>query len=121
MRNRLLAVLATASTDAVLLPLAAAPASAESTRSPRLKARAVLPAATFAPGPASGAAIGPGPFNGVTVPFAVLPPANNPFMDQHLIYAMVLGVLTLTAAGKTLGLGLRWEQIPLVARHGALE
>ena len=52
---------------------------------------------------------------------AVLPPANNPFMDDHLIYAMVLVLLGLTAAGKTLGLGRRWEQIPLVARHGALK
>lgn len=52
---------------------------------------------------------------------AVLPPANNPFMDDHLIYALVLGVLALTAAGKTLGLGRRWERIPLVTRHGFLK
>lgn len=52
---------------------------------------------------------------------AVLPPANNLFMDDHLIYALVLVVLALTAAGKTLGLGRLWERIPLVARHGALK
>jgi hypothetical protein len=39
----------------------------------RLEARAVLPAATVAPGPPSGAAIGPGPFNGVTPPFPQQP------------------------------------------------
>ena len=42
-------------------------------------------------------------------------------MDYHLIYALVLGVLALTAAGKTLGLGRRWERISLVARHGFLK
>ncbi len=52
---------------------------------------------------------------------AVLPPENNPFMDYHLIYALVLVVLALTAAGKTLGLGRRWERIPLVTRHGFLK
>ena len=52
---------------------------------------------------------------------AVLPPANNPFMDDHLIYAVVLVLLALTAAGKTLGLGRRWERIPLVSRHGVLK
>ncbi len=30
---------------------------------------------------------------------AVLPPENNPFMDDHLIYAQVLVVLALAAAG----------------------
>lgn len=38
-----------------------------------LVARAILPAATFAPGPPSGQFIGAGPFNGVTVPFASQP------------------------------------------------
>jgi hypothetical protein len=38
-----------------------------------LAGRAVLPAATFAPGPISGTAIGAGPFNGFTVPFASQP------------------------------------------------
>lgn len=45
---------------------------------------------------------------------AVLPPANNLFMDEHLIYALVLGVLALSAAGRTLGLGRTWESLPIV-------
>lgn len=36
---------------------------------PLLEARAVIPANTFAPGPTSGQFIGPGPINGVSVPF----------------------------------------------------
>ena len=51
---------------------------------------------------------------------AVLPPANNHFMDYHLVYALVLVVLALTGAGRTLGLGRRWERISLVNRYGFL-
>lgn len=47
---------------------------------------------------------------------AVLPPANNPFMDYHLVYALVLGMLALTGAGSTLGLGERWARLSLVRR-----
>ena len=52
---------------------------------------------------------------------AVLPPANNPFMDDHLIYAMVLVVLALLGAGSTLGLGKVWERLPIVTRFGLLK
>jgi thiosulfate dehydrogenase [quinone] large subunit len=48
---------------------------------------------------------------------AVLPPASNPFMDEHLIYAAVLIVLALLGAGTTLGLGRRWAATPLVRRN----
>ncbi|HEV7897415.1 MAG TPA: hypothetical protein VGP31_06175 [Planosporangium sp.] len=47
---------------------------------------------------------------------AVLPPASNPFMDDHLIYAAVLIVLALLGAGNTLGLGRQWAATPLVQR-----
>jgi thiosulfate dehydrogenase [quinone] large subunit len=45
---------------------------------------------------------------------AVLPPANNLFMDDHLIYALTLILVTALGAGHTLGLGHRWDQLPLV-------
>ena len=48
---------------------------------------------------------------------AALPPENNPFMDDHLIYALVLTGLAATAAGTTLGLGDRWNRLDLVQRH----
>jgi len=51
---------------------------------------------------------------------AVLPPANNPFMDDHLIYAAVLISLALTGAGRTWGLGRSWERLPLVRKIPAL-
>ncbi len=47
---------------------------------------------------------------------AVLPPENNPFMDDHLVYAGLLAVLALTAAGETLGLGKWWNRLPIVQR-----
>ena len=47
---------------------------------------------------------------------AVLPPANNPFMDDHLIYAGLLALLTLLGAGRVLGLGAAWERLPIVQR-----
>ena len=47
---------------------------------------------------------------------AVLPPASNPFMDDHLVYAAVLIVLALLGAGNTLGLGRFWASLPLVRR-----
>ena len=51
---------------------------------------------------------------------AVLPPTNNPVLDDHLVYALFLGVLCLTHAGRTLGLGRQWEQLALVRKHPAL-
>jgi thiosulfate dehydrogenase (quinone) large subunit len=47
---------------------------------------------------------------------AVLPPANNPFLDDHLINAAVLAGLALVGAGDTLGLGRHWARLPLVQR-----
>jgi thiosulfate dehydrogenase [quinone] large subunit len=47
---------------------------------------------------------------------AVLPPENNLFMDDHLIYAGVLVALALTAAGNTLGFGKVWSRLPIVRR-----
>ncbi|MGF0117184.1 hypothetical protein ACQFYA_12790 [Promicromonospora sp. Marseille-Q5078] len=51
---------------------------------------------------------------------AVLPPENNPFMDDHLIYALVLVALALGDAGRTLGLGARWQQTSWVRRWPVL-
>lgn len=48
---------------------------------------------------------------------AVLPPDNNPFMDDHLIYAIVLVGLALVGAGRTFGFGRWWEQTALVRRY----
>ena len=51
---------------------------------------------------------------------AVLAPANNPFMDDHLVYAIVLIGLALTNAGDTWGFGRIWAKQPIVTRYPAL-
>lgn len=48
---------------------------------------------------------------------AVLPPDNNLFMDDHLIYAMTLVLLAALGAGRWLGLGEKWEQLPIVTKR----
>ena len=50
----------------------------------------------------------------------VLPPSNHLFMDDHLIYTMVLAMLALTGAGATLGLGTWWQNQSLVRRFAIL-
>ncbi|MBM7515655.1 hypothetical protein [Nocardioides nitrophenolicus] len=50
----------------------------------------------------------------------VLPPANNPVLDDHLLGAATMVVLGLTGAGATWGLGHRWARLPLVRRFPVL-
>lgn len=50
----------------------------------------------------------------------VLPPANNPFMDDHLIYAIAILALPLLHADRTLGLGRWWRQTGIVRRFPIL-
>ncbi|MEV4490845.1 hypothetical protein AB0K04_12090 [Micromonospora coxensis] len=52
---------------------------------------------------------------------AVLPPENNPFMDDHLIYAAVLAGLALVGAENTFGLGRAWGNLPIVRKYGWLK
>lgn len=47
---------------------------------------------------------------------ASLPLDNNPFMDDHLIYAGLLAALALVGAGRTFGFGRYWEKTALVKR-----
>lgn len=47
---------------------------------------------------------------------AALPLENNPFMDDHIVYAVVLVALAVFGADRTWGLGRRWERLPLVQR-----
>ena len=51
---------------------------------------------------------------------AALLPENNPFMDDHLVYALVLIGLMFSEAGNTWGLGRRWSSTSLVQRYPIL-
>jgi len=52
---------------------------------------------------------------------AVLPPANSIFMDDHLIYAILIVGLALVSAGDTIGLGRRWGRLEIVRRYPILK
>ncbi|WP_405927385.1 hypothetical protein [Streptomyces sp. NBC_00035] len=46
--------------------------------------------------------------------------SSNPFVDYHLIYAVVLIALALASAGDTLGVGKLWAKLPFVRTNGWL-
>jgi thiosulfate dehydrogenase [quinone] large subunit len=46
---------------------------------------------------------------------------NNPIVDDHIVYALVLIGLAFAGAGRTLGLGRRWRETALVKRFPILE
>ena len=52
---------------------------------------------------------------------AALPKTTNPLIDDHIIYALTLVVLTLAGAGSMLGLGKRWNRLDIVQRHRFLQ
>lgn len=52
---------------------------------------------------------------------ALLPLENNPFIDDHIVYAIVLIGLALAHAGDTFGLGRRWAGTALVGRYPILK
>ncbi|MFI6847761.1 hypothetical protein OG535_29615 [Kitasatospora sp. NBC_00085] len=43
--------------------------------------------------------------------------SSNPVADYHLVYALLLIVLAVTAAGDSWGLGRRWAALPVVRDH----
>lgn len=52
---------------------------------------------------------------------ALLQPENNPFVDDHVVYAVVLVGLALVSAGDTLGFGKWWGSRALVRRFPILK
>ena len=52
---------------------------------------------------------------------AEIPLVNNPFMDDHIVYALVMVALAIYGAGRYWGFGRAWEQLPLVQKYRFLE
>jgi thiosulfate dehydrogenase (quinone) large subunit len=52
---------------------------------------------------------------------AVLPPQHHPFIDEHLVYALVFIMFTQVPAGEWLGLGDWWKRQDLVKDWPILE
>ncbi len=50
-----------------------------------------------------------------------LPPQQNPFLDQHGIYAVIMVGLIVARPGRLLGLGGYWARTRLVKRYPILE
>ena len=50
----------------------------------------------------------------------VLPPENNPVIDDHILGALTLVALALLNAGDTWGLGRRWKETSVVRRTAIL-
>lgn len=50
-----------------------------------------------------------------------LPPENNPIVDDHIVYFILLLALTTVKAGQWLGLGKWWITTPLVKKFPILE
>ena len=51
---------------------------------------------------------------------AVLPIANNPVIDDHLVYALLAVGLAAAGAGRTYGFGSWWERLAIVDRFSIL-
>jgi len=52
---------------------------------------------------------------------ATLPPEHHPFIDEHIIYALVLILLYYVKAGHYFGYGEQWSKSYLVKNHPILE
>lgn len=52
---------------------------------------------------------------------AHLPPTNNPFLDEHLVYILILIGLTQVEAGDGFGFGKRWSEAKLVEKFPFLK
>ena len=46
-----------------------------------------------------------------------LPPENHPFIDNHIIYILVMGILILGNAGKYFGFGNTWHNTSFVQKY----
>ena len=52
---------------------------------------------------------------------ALIGPENNPFLDDHIIYAIVLLGLAAAGAGQYLGFGKKWQALKFVRANRILE
>lgn len=48
-------------------------------------------------------------------------PEHNPFLDEHIVYALVMVGLTLVSSGDWLGLGKWWKSLPTIRKYLWLE
>ena len=51
---------------------------------------------------------------------ALIPPENHPFIDEHIVYALVMGLIAFGNAGKYFGFGNKWYNSTLVQKYKIL-
>jgi len=56
----------------------------------------------------------------VMIRLALWMPANNPLIDEHAIYIVLLITMPMVQAGNRWGLGKVWQALPVVRRHRVL-
>jgi thiosulfate dehydrogenase [quinone] large subunit len=52
---------------------------------------------------------------------AVMPPENNPVVDEHVIYALLFILFTLVPVGDWWGFGRIWSRLPIVQKYSWLK
>ncbi len=52
---------------------------------------------------------------------ALIPPENHPFIDEHLIYMLVMFLLMFSESGKYFGFGNAWSRTTLVQKYSFLK
>ena len=52
---------------------------------------------------------------------AVLPPEHHPFLDEHIIYMIIMIGLTITNSGEVLGIGKWWGSLDTVKKYRFLK
>jgi len=50
-----------------------------------------------------------------------IPPEHNPFVDDHIVYAIIMLGLAWSHSGQWLGFGKQWSRTRLVQKHSILE
>ena len=51
---------------------------------------------------------------------SAISPENNPFLDDHIIYAIVLAGIAVVGGGRYLGLGRKWERLSFAQKYPIL-
>lgn len=52
---------------------------------------------------------------------SLFPPANNPLIDEHIVYIFVLLLIAQRSTQQSFGLGSRWRKLDIVKKHSFLQ
>ena len=52
---------------------------------------------------------------------SAFPPAHNPILDEHIVYAIILIGIAVLRPGEVLGLGRMWSEMEVVKNYPILQ